>query len=89
MATLEPVGRAAVGGAGRFAGVTTLPAVPPNFLAIAFGLGGLATVWRAATTAFGAPAAIADALYSIAACVYLVLVVAVIGGLVSRPRSRR
>jgi tellurite resistance protein len=50
--------------------------VPPSLFSIALGLAGLAQAWHAATPALGTPPAIPDALYILAAAVWLVLVVA-------------
>lgn len=50
--------------------------VPPNLFGIAFGLSGLGEAWQAAGPALGAPGAVADAIYIIAAGVWLALVAA-------------
>src|SRR6266446_134406 len=48
-----------------------LLAMPPNFYAIAFGLVGLARVWHLAGSLYGLPAGIGDALFLVAALVFL------------------
>jgi tellurite resistance protein len=52
-----------------------LSAAPPNFFAIPFGLAGLAVVWRSMEDYHGAPSAIADVLFLLAALVWLVLLI--------------
>jgi tellurite resistance protein len=61
--------------------------VPPTFFAIPLGLAGLANAWHTATSLFGAPSGIGDALYLVCAVVYLHLVGVVGARLVLRPRS--
>jgi tellurite resistance protein TehA-like permease len=50
--------------------------IPPNFLAIPFGLTGLAGAWHAAGPVLGIPPQVAGAFYALAAAVWLVLVLA-------------
>ena len=50
--------------------------VPPNLFGIAFGLAGLGEAWQAAGPVLGTPSAVPDALYILAAGVWLVLVTA-------------
>lgn len=87
MATLDypPGARADDTAAGRV--WRTLCALPPNFFSIPFGIAGLAGVWRLAATFDGPPAGIADALYLLAAAVYVPLAIAFAAGLVSAPRT--
>ena len=49
--------------------------LPPNLFGIAFGLAGLGEAWQAAGPVLGISGAVADALYILAGCVWLVLVV--------------
>jgi tellurite resistance protein len=53
--------------------------VPPNLLAAGFGLAGLGEAWQAATVAFGAPGAVANAINIVAAVAWLVITVAYLG----------
>src|SRR5215472_2798924 len=87
MATLNhpPSARADAPSAGRM--WRTLCALPPNFFAIPFGLASLAGAWRLATGSAGVPAGIADALYLLAAAVYLLLGAAFAVRLVGAPRA--
>jgi tellurite resistance protein len=48
-------------------------ALPPNFYAIPFGVAGLAVTWRAAQATLAPPAAIADALFLVAAALWVAL----------------
>jgi tellurite resistance protein len=50
------------------------PRIPPNLFAIALGLAGLGQAWRAAETVLGVPPAVPDAIFILAAAVWLVLV---------------
>ena len=50
--------------------------IPPNLFGIAFGLAGLGEAWQAAGPVLGIPGAVPDALYILAAGVWLVLVTA-------------
>jgi tellurite resistance protein len=50
--------------------------VPPNLFGIGFGLSGLGQAWHAAGPVLGVPGEVADAIYIIAAGVWLALVVA-------------
>jgi tellurite resistance protein len=50
------------------------PPIPPTLFAIAFGLAGLGQAWRAATPVLGVPQAVPDAIFILAAAVWLVLV---------------
>jgi tellurite resistance protein len=50
------------------------PRVPPNYLAIAFGVAGLAQAWRAAEAVTGVPPAVPGAIDILAAVLWLVLV---------------
>src|SRR6266536_2563812 len=65
----------------------TLLAIPPNFYAIAFGLVGLARVWRLARSLYGLPAGIGDALFLVAAVVFLLFFVALVVKLVLAPKA--
>src|SRR6266700_2571637 len=56
----------------------TLLEIPPNFYAIAFGLVGLARVWRLAGSLYRLPAGIGDALFLVAAVVFLLFFVATV-----------
>jgi tellurite resistance protein len=51
-----------------------LPRIPPGMFSIAFGLVGLAGAWQAASRLLSIPAAVADALFIVAAAVWIVLV---------------
>jgi len=55
-------------------GASRVRRVPPNLFGIAFGLSGLGEAWQAAGPVLGAPGAVADAIYILAAGVWLVLV---------------
>jgi tellurite resistance protein len=50
--------------------------VPPNAFGIAFGMAGLAEVWRAAAPVLGVPSGVPDGLFILAAVVWLTLVAA-------------
>jgi tellurite resistance protein len=50
------------------------PRVPPSLLSIALGLAGLGQAWRAARPVLGVPPAVPDAIFALAAAVWLVLV---------------
>jgi tellurite resistance protein len=52
--------------------------VPPNFLAIPFGLAGLASVWRTMSDGYGAPSGISDALLAVAAVVWAAVVISLL-----------
>jgi len=58
--------------------VTTIVRFPPTFFAIAFGLFGLAGIWRVGARAFGMPIVIGDTLAMLAALVYLGLLAALV-----------
>ena len=62
-------------------------AIPPNFYAIAFGLVGLARVWHLAGSLYGLSAAIGDALFLVAALVFLLLFAALVIKLVLAPKT--
>ena len=64
-----------------------LLAIPPNFYAIAFGLVGLARVWHLASGLYGLSAAIGDALFLVAALVFLLLFAALVIKLVLAPKT--
>src|SRR5258708_34209482 len=64
-----------------------LLAIPPNFYAIAFGLVGLARVWHLAGSLYGLPAAIGDALFLVAALVFLLFFAALVIKLVLAPKT--
>jgi len=66
-------------------GVTTIVRFPPTFFAIAFGLFGLAGIWRVGARAFGMPIAIGDSLAILAAIVYLGLLAAFVAKAVVAP----
>src|SRR5258708_31255383 len=65
----------------------TLLEIPPNFYAIAFGLVGLARVWRLAGSLYALPARIGDALFLVAAAVFLLFFAAVVVKLVLAPKT--
>src|SRR6266700_3091483 len=65
----------------------TLLEIPPNFYAIAFGLVGLARVWRLAGSLYRLPAGIGDALFLVAAVVFLLFFVALVVKLVLAPKA--
>jgi tellurite resistance protein len=50
------------------------PRIPPNLFAIALGLAGLGQAWRAARPVLGVPQTVPDAIFILAAAVWLVLV---------------
>ncbi len=50
--------------------------IPPNLFTIAFGLAGLAEAWRVAARVLVIPAAVADAIFIVAAAVWLIVVAA-------------
>jgi tellurite resistance protein len=52
------------------------PRIAPNLFGVAFGLTGLADTWRAAGPVLRVPSAVPDALFILAAAVWLILVVA-------------
>src|SRR5260370_4400764 len=62
-------------------------AIPPNFYAIAFGLVGLARVWHLAGSLYGLSAASGDALFLVAAAVFLLLFSPVVINLLLAPHS--
>ena len=47
--------------------------IPPNFFGIPFGLSGLAAAWLYASAAFGAPAAVGNAVAVLAAAIWVLL----------------
>ena len=61
--------------------------IPPNFYSIAFGLVGLARVWRLAGSLYGLSAAIGDALFLVAALVFLLFFAALVIKLVLAPKT--
>ncbi len=68
----------AVGGApapARAAAATWLPNVPAAFFGMVLGLAGLGNAWRAATAAWGLPAAIGEILMAAASLVWIFLIV--------------
>src|SRR5260370_41180470 len=65
----------------------TLLEIPPNFYAIAFGLVGLARVWRLAGSLYRLPAGIGDALFLVAAIVFLLFFAALVIKLVLAPKT--
>ncbi len=65
----------------------TLLEIPPNFYAIAFGLVGLARVWRLAGSLYRLPAGIGDALFLVAAVVFLLFFAALVVKLVLAPKA--
>ncbi len=62
-------------------------AIPPNFYAIAFGLVGLARVWHLAGSLYGLPAGIGDALFLVAALVFLLFFAVLVIKLVLAPKT--
>lgn len=87
MATLDHPNSTMDGGAAAGRVWRTLRALPPNFFAIPFGIAGLAGVWRLAAGLDGLPTGIADALYLLAAVVYLPLLAAFAAGFIRAPRT--
>jgi tellurite resistance protein len=53
--------------------------IPPNLFGVAFGLAGLAQVWQAAERVIGAPRAVANALFIVAAVAWVLITVAYFG----------
>jgi tellurite resistance protein len=64
-----------------------LAAIPPNFFAIAFGLAGLGVTWRASQPLLETPGAVADALFALAAAVWVVLTGGLLLRLMRTPRA--
>src|SRR5215469_16027458 len=64
----------------------TLLAIPPNFYAIPFGLVGLARVWYLAGSLYGLSAATGDALFLVAALVFLLFSATLVIKLVLAPK---
>src|SRR5260370_4650514 len=62
-------------------------AIPPTFYAIAFGLVGLARVWHLAGSLYGLSAAIGDAVFLVAALVFLLFFAALVIKLVLAPKT--
>ena len=62
---------------------------PPNLFAIPFGLAGLASVWRLMSASYGAPVAISDVLFAMAAAVWLSLAAPGLEKLIRAPRAIR
>lgn len=62
--------------AGPQPGGSRVRRIPPNLFGIAFGLSGLGEAWQAAGPVLGTPGAVADAIYILAAGVWVVLVAA-------------
>jgi tellurite resistance protein len=52
-----------------------LPVIPPNLFSIAFGIAGLADAWDAARSVLRMPAAVPDAIFGLAAALWLALVI--------------
>src|SRR5258707_1743679 len=65
----------------------TLLAIPPSFYSITFGLVGLARVWHLAGSLYGLSAAIGDALFLVAALVFLLFFAALVIKLVLAPKT--
>ena len=65
----------------------TLLAIPPNFYAITFGLVGLARVWHLAGSLYGLSAGIGDALFLVAAVIFLLFFAALVIKLVLVPKT--
>jgi tellurite resistance protein len=65
----------------------TLLAIPPNFYLITFGLVGLARVWHLAGSLYGLSAGIGDALFLIAAVVFLLFLAVLVIKLVLAPKT--
>jgi tellurite resistance protein len=65
----------------------TLLAIPPNFYAIAFGLVGLARVWHLAGSLYGLSAGISEALFLVAAVVFLLFFAALVIKLMLAPKT--
>ncbi|MCW2994567.1 MAG: family transporter [Conexibacter sp.] len=63
----------------------SLDELPPNFYAIPFGVAGLAVAWRVAESVLSTPAVIADALFVIAAALWMVLTGGLLRRLIHRP----
>src|SRR5260370_7284497 len=64
----------------------TLLAIPPSFYSITFGLVGLARVWHLAGSLYGLSAAIGDALFLVAAVVFLLFFTVLVLKLVLPPQ---
>lgn len=60
-------------------------AVPPNFFSIAFGLTGLAAVWRLFSTFYGLPATLGNILYVLSALVLVLLLAVFVVKFVYKP----
>ncbi len=65
----------------------TLLAIPPSFYSITFGLVGLARVWHLAGSLYGLSAAIGDALFLVAAVVFLLFFTVLVIKLVLAPKT--
>jgi hypothetical protein len=65
----------------------SLLAVPANFYSIAFGLVGLARVWHLASSLYGLSVGIGDALFLVAAVVFLLLFAVLMIKLVLAPKT--
>jgi tellurite resistance protein len=63
--------------------------LPPNALAVSFGLAGLAQCWSAARDVAGAPGAVAAALWVLTGVLYLVILAAYVRNLVGTGRGLR
>jgi tellurite resistance protein len=59
----------------------------PNLFSIPFGIAGLGAVWRLMAAAYGSPLAVADALFLLAAVVWIVLLYGSLRRLVRTPRG--
>ncbi|BCL78599.1 dicarboxylate transporter/tellurite-resistance protein TehA [Ktedonobacteria bacterium brp13] len=64
-------------------------AIPPGFFGISMGIVGLAAVWRWTAVLYGWPIGISNALYLIAALVYIVLVIALVTRIIFATRAVR
>src|SRR5258706_3814951 len=65
----------------------TLLAIPPNFYAITFGLVGLAGVWHLASSLYGLSAGIGDALFLVAAIIFLLFLAVLVIKLMLAPKT--
>ena len=65
----------------------TLLSIPPTFYSIPFGLVGLARVWHLASTLYGLSAGIGNALFLVAAVVFLVLLTVLVIKLLLAPQT--
>src|ERR1700739_2392004 len=65
----------------------TLLAIPPSFYSITFGLVGLARVWHLAGSLYGLSVGIGDALFLVAAVIFLLFLTVLVIKLVLAPKT--